>query len=339
VTGVAAYRLHFAATGDHNQSVRAAIDAVQNTQGDYSATNAPRFFNHPFLRPALQFKKYAQMMSALLVDMVQRADFKTTEGRQALKQIGNLVAVQVAMAGALGLPGLELVKIIAMVAGALGFGGGYDEIERKVTDTAQAAVGETWGELLTRGVIPRAAGIDLSTRLSLADMWTFGEPKSNDREGLTAYTAQFLLGAPGSLVVDWAQGLQAASKGEFGKALGLMLPNKLLSDFTKSAIKYNDREMTLPEAVVQTIGVRPRRQAVESEEIGRRIDEKREKDQQAKDLTQAYLNARSRGELTKLKAQIKKHNETATLKQKVFVKSLDNIRAQNEKKRRDLTGG
>jgi hypothetical protein len=344
-TAVAAYRLAKAGGMTHEQSVAHAVNTTQNTQGDYSTVNQPRLFNNPFLRPALQFKKYAQMMSALLVDMVQRAAFKSgRERRVALKQLTGIIGVQMAMAGAMGLPGLELIKVGFMVAGALGLGDGWEEEERQLRKIAEDSVGSTWAELLSKGVLSRAIpfpgghGVDLSTRLSLADMWTFGEPKSNDREGLQSYMFQFLGGAPGSLVLDWMDGARAAGEGEWMKAATLMIPNKFVSDVAKAAKGARTGDITAGEAISQAVGFRTGRMAEEGEKIGASIARQKQLEERKKQLSRAYINAETKGELAKIKAQIIAHNKTkgVEMKQKVFTGGLDNVRRKNEERRRAI---
>jgi hypothetical protein len=73
VTATAAWRLGRSAGMTEEQATAHAFDIVAKTQGDYRVFNQPRYFNKPWLAPALQFKKYAQLMTALMADMVHRS--------------------------------------------------------------------------------------------------------------------------------------------------------------------------------------------------------------------------------------------------------------------------
>jgi hypothetical protein len=96
--------------------------------------------NHPWASPAFQFKKYAQNMIFLMGDMVRRASFGTPQEKKiAARQLMSLLAVQMAMAGAAGLPGLELLKVGFMVASMLGLGGGWEDWQRKLRKTFEAS--------------------------------------------------------------------------------------------------------------------------------------------------------------------------------------------------------
>ena len=345
-TAVAAYRLAKGSGMSDAQAQGFAFDTVQNTQGDYSVANAPSFFNNPILRPALQFKKYAQMMSHLLYDMTRKAAFgEGKERRIALKQLTNIIGVQVAMAGAMGLPGLELLKVGTMIAAALGLtDDDWEKQKQDIRETMDQAFGKTWGELLSKGVVSRAAGIDLSSRLGLADMWTFGEPKTTDREGLQSYMFQLFGGAPGSLLNDWVEGTRAAADGELMKAATMMVPNKFVSDTLKAAKGRFDETTNTPltksEAVLQMVGFRSGRMAEESDRVGKSIGQRNEWAEDAKELSKEYLNATTSAQRLKIRARIKKHNETKGigLKQKVFPTALDKVRKEREERRREVQG-
>lgn len=351
VTLVAAYRLHFAASGDHKQSLERAFDMMMSTQGDYSVQNNPRFFKHPLLKPALQFKKYALMMGNLLVDLFRRGLGKNPsreDRKAALKTLGNIGAMQIVMAGTLGLPAIEIIKVGAMVAASVGLGDGWEDLEREWRDLLDQSFGKDWGEALATGLVGKAIGIDLSKRLSLADLAIYGEPKEYNEEGAYAYAARTALGAPGSMVADWFKGLKHARDAAFNdgswlKAAETMIPVKLAADISKAVGGYNKRDMDLGDAVKQVAGFRSRRLAEEGYQTGVRVAAVRDLTEKAKDLSRRYVNAETKAELMKLRAQIAAHNKEveqkkAGLKQKVFPTALDRVRASKEAKRTALRG-
>ncbi len=349
-TAVATYRLGRSAGMTEEQAIAHAKDMVDQTQGNYNTFNQPRVFNHPLASPALQFKKYAQLMSALTIDMVKRSFGPNTSARErkiALKQLGALFTVQIAMAGAMGLPGLELLKAGFMIASMLGLGDGWDDMERKLRKTFEAALGKTGGELITRGVIPRGIAQfvpfpDLSSRVSLADMWTFGEPKSTDRQGAQAYLFNLVGGAPASLALDWMEAGKHASNGEFQDAFIKMFPAKFVADTAKAVKLRGQRDITDAEFVIQALGARSARMAEEGEQVGGRVAISKKLEDERKQLTREYISAGSQGELLKIKARIVAHNrqaeETKNNRQRVGTTGLDAIRADKEKKRAALQG-
>jgi hypothetical protein len=333
-TAVAAYRL--ARSNMTEEKARAfAFDTVMNTQGDYSGVNAPRAFNNPYLRPALQFKKYAQMMGYLLADMSHRA-FAGADPeirREARKQLASIMGVQIAMAGALSLPGIEIAKVGFMVAGALGIGGGWDDEEEKLRKLADDTFGKTWGELLTRGVISRTLNIDLSQRLSLADMATFGEPGDYERDGVDAYLWRMFAGAPYSTMNDLRLGIQDAVNGDFGKAAERVIPVKVIADTFKAANKFSEGKIYPSEMAMNVFGVKSGRQAEENRKTGNSIRNNEAIAAKHKELTNKYLEAKTAGERIKIRAQIVEFNKTAPLRQKVFPNSLEKVRHRQEMER------
>lgn len=337
VAAVAAYRLAKSRPNVSAEKARAAaFDVVMNTQGDYSGGNAPRFFNNPILRPALQFKKYAQMMTYLLVDAVRRSfdgDMSSEERRIARLQILNILAVQITMAGMLSLPGIEIAKLAFMVAAMFGFGDGWDDQEEKLRKLADETLGKTWGELISRGVLSRALNVDLSKRLSLADMWTFGEPKKYDKENLGAYAFNIAFGAPGGTVMDIVDGFRKVGDGEWKTGLAQMLPIKVVADGLRAANGYSEGKVTNVELAMNIFGVRSGRQAEKSEEIGANIRKTQEIETAYKTLSRQYLRAQTAGERALLRAKIVEHNKAAPLRYKVFPNALDRRRAQNEAER------
>jgi hypothetical protein len=330
-------------------AIKYAFDVMQNTQGDYSTSNQARMFSGKYMGLALQFKRYAQMMSYLLYDMAKRlVNPKSTKQERwaAFKQLGAVVIVQTAMAGAMGLPALEFVKVAAMLAGVLGIGEGYDELERQIEAVAKDSLGKDWGDILTKG-LPRWLGIDLHSRLSLADMWTFGEPKTNDREGALAYFGQLVAGAPGSLLMDWGSSLYDAANGDFAKAAEKIVPNKFIADTIKSVRGYADPSVSIPltvteAAIIQPLGFRSGRMARKGDEIGAKIaTDKQLKDDQ-KQLKGAWVNAITKGEQLKVQVRIAEHNKRAEQAKKpmlkVYTKGLDRIKTERARERDQLQG-
>lgn len=317
-TAVSSYRLARESGMNQEKATQFAIDTVKNTQGDYSASNAPRFFNNPVLRPAMQFRKYAQMMTYLMVDLAKRtmdSDLTTEERKIAGKQLLNFMAVQIAMAGALSLPGLELVKAGFLIAAALGFGGGWDDQEEKLRKLVDQTVGRPIGQMITNGVFTRLGGygIDVSQRMSLSDMWLFGEPRKNDSESQQAYLFRLMAGSSGSFILGVFDGVKDIGNGEIEKGLGKVLPIKFAADTAKAIGNMNrDREgdIGFGTVAVNAFGVKTAAQAEKSRDIGDRMRAKDKKTEQSKALIKAFYDARTPGEKVKAVARNKEFNKT-----------------------------
>jgi hypothetical protein len=332
VSGIATYRLARNTGLSHDDAVAKSFDNVMNTQGDYSAINAPRFFNKSILKPAFQFKKYSQMMLYLLGDIVGKhldSNSSPAERREVRKFLYRIVGVQMATAGALSLPGVELLKIGAMLAAIGGFGDGWDSLEEEWRKLLTEVSGsKTAEEMFNRGILSRLVGIDLSSRLSLADMLVFGEPKRFDKDNISSFLANIVAGAPGSTVWDIYEGQKAIREGDLAKGFGKMIPFKMVSDLSKSVGRYNEGKQTAVEIGLNTFGVRTGRQAEAGRETGNRIREARERDDRRKELTRQYLRSTSGAERLRLRKVIKEFNEDVPLRYKIFPNGLDKVRAR-----------
>lgn len=314
VSAIASYRLARESGMNHDKATQFALDTVKNTQGDYSASNAARFFNNPVLRPAMQFRKYAQMMTYLLADVTHRAfkDASPEERAVARKQLLNFVAVQIAMAGALSVPGLELVKVAFLVAAALGFGDGWDDNEEKLRKLVDHYAGKELGQMITSGVFTRLGGfgVDVSQRMSLSDLWLFGEPRKNDADGQMAYLFKLLAGSSGTFIIGALDGFRDVGNGDFEKGLGKMLPIKFASDFAKGVGQYRQGRANLLEVGVNTLGVRSARQAEESRKVADTMRRKDAKDAERRKLAKAFYDAKTSGEKVKAAARNREFNMT-----------------------------
>ena len=329
-TAVAAYRLA-RAKGLEPQAARDyAYDMTVRTQGDYSPSNAPPIFNKPGARLFLQFKKYGQMMTHLWMDMVYRAfrNAKPGDRREALRLAGNLFAVQMVFAGALGLPGLELAKIGFTLASLLGVGGGWDDQERRIKRLLDEYAGKDASEYIRKG-LSRAAGIDLSGRTSLSDMWVHGEPKDNSKSEVLAWIATQVGGAALGTVSDARDGAIALQDGDWETALAKMFPVKVVSDLAKAGKGWADGRMSGADAFARGAGFTTARQANRAEERSERIAKARASKEQRDRLRRAYLNARSAGDRAKVISRIRDFNRTANFRERLNPKSLEKMRQRD----------
>lgn len=205
VSGLSAYQLGKAKGMTEQQALEYALRVTDLTQGDYSPMNAAPLFNHPLGRIALQFKKYSQMVFFLYGDMLHRAMKGATQEEKVIarKQLAYFTATTMVVAGLFAIPGSEGVRLALMIGSALGLPD-YEELERDVYGGLSEMFGPTVAGAVVKGVpyaIP-GVGIDLSGRLGMDSMLTFGEPQSGDADDVLNYVAKTVMGAPGGLFYD-----------------------------------------------------------------------------------------------------------------------------------------
>ena len=274
-TALAAYDLERARGADHEAAVQYAQDTVNQTQFNYSATNMPAKFNHPLFRLAFQFKKYAAGIYQLLGMQIGKIVHNARPGdrQEALKTLAGIMATHTAIAGTLGLP-TEPFKLLLAGTSLLG-GPSMDDIEKWERRQAAAMFGKTGGELLTRGV-PRAAGIDLSSRVGLDNLMTFGGPRSEKDADIKSYLWDTAAGPVASLGFDWFKGTKALLDGNVAEAAEKMIPAKFIADSvrayrrsTEGKVTEGGRKLSKPysayEAGARVLGFTPSRDAEEGE--------------------------------------------------------------------------
>ncbi len=231
VSAVAAYRLEYARTGDHEASMVYAQEVTNMTQGLYSHTNAPPVFNHPIARLALQFKKYGQLIYGMIGHNIGQAfNGATPEARrEAIKTLAFMAVTHGAMAGALGLP-TEPIKWLVIGANQAGLTDfTWSDVENYERSMLSNLLGNNLGEIAARG-LPRAVGLDLSSRVGIADVFTFGEPRSDKPQDLSAFIADTIIGAPGGMALDTIEGANKLFTGDISGAAQKLIPLKIIKD-------------------------------------------------------------------------------------------------------------
>ncbi|WP_454627811.1 PLxRFG domain-containing protein [Bradyrhizobium cenepequi] len=304
VTALATYRLEVGRGGSHEAAMQKAQESVNNTQGLYSATNAAPIFHHPVAKLSLQFKKYGQMMYHLLGSNIGKALRNAEPGdrAEALKTLAGLVATHTAMAGALGLP-TEPFKYLLMGAQAAGLTTtGWSDVEDKVRQGATNFFGKTGGEIFTRG-LPHALGVDLSSRVGLDSLTSFGEPKSYKDSDVKTWLFDTIAGAPASLVGDWIKGANQLTSGNYAKAAELMVPNKLAADSikayrlategkTSAAGKETMSPYSVRETATRVLGFTPARESEQSAKQSAFYNASKSQDAERKSLVSGWVSAK-----------------------------------------------
>ena len=306
-SAIASYMLARAKNMSVEQSRRYAYDIVNGTQFNYSQTNAPAFMSNPMARIVFQFKKYAQGQYQLLGEQLGKALHGATrqEKIEGVKALVNFTATTMVFAGALGLP-TEPIKYALMAASMFGLGYSYDDLERDVREKMAGWLGATAGEMVTRGVtrgLPAGFAFDLSSRMSLSDLTSYGAPKENTKDAWSAWLWQTVSGAPVSLGTDLIRGTNLIATGEYQKGIELMLPFKQVSDALTSYRLATEGKrsaatnrqtldpLSVPETAMRTLGFRPGREAETIERDNAYYKVKKERMGQRQSLVSKWLNS------------------------------------------------
>ena len=244
VTGIASYRLGIQKGWSHEKSMEHAKDMMHDVNGNYAAHASPAVFRNPWLKPALQFKRYGHRIVSNYVRLIATSFGRNVKGEDravAMKQLAYWTAANVAASGVLGLP-TEPIKAVVNglhLAGITNFN--FDDVEYMVRNAASDAVGPELGMALTRGVL-RNAGLGIGTRMGYDTLVTSGNIES--WKEVPGALFKMFGGSPASMAMDigegttagvrglinWSQGFDSQADRDFGEFIEKGVPVKAAGD-------------------------------------------------------------------------------------------------------------
>jgi hypothetical protein len=283
-TAMAAYRLEMAKSNDKEAALDYAAQILQDTHGDYSRFNAPRAFNSPVGKVALQFRKFQLIQLTWYAKMIKDT-FTGKDRALAAKSLSVALGHTAIMAGVVGMPGYSAISW--MLNELLG----DDDEVWDLTDELRKLIGnEDVANVVLRGA-PVLAGVDISGKVGAGTMLSvmpFSNADLSTSAGVYEAVGTMLTGASGGMIVRGLDGAQLMLSGDYYKGLERMLP-KGLSDAMKAA-RIQDEGMTrrngdviLPpeevsawETLVQSMGIMPADQSIvyEKRELFQNVNDK-----------------------------------------------------------------
>jgi hypothetical protein len=332
-TAMAAYRLELAKTKSPEAALDYADRILQETHGDYSRFNAPRAFNTPVGKVALQFRKFQLIQLTFYAKLINDA-YTGKDRAMALKTLGYALSHTAVLAGAMGLPGY------AAISWALSSILGSDDEEFDLTDELRKAIGdEDLANMILRGA-PTVAGMDISGKVGAGTMLSilpFSNADLTTRSGQLEAAGAVFTGAAGGMIVRGLDGAQLMLSGDFYKGFELLMP-KGISDAMK-AYRIADEGMTrrngdviLPpdevdslDAVWQALGIAPVKQTV--------VYEKRQRFQ---DMTSNFTDRTTRIKNNYV-AAMRKGDTAAAAEAREAWKKLQDAKVKNGLKRSPLS--
>lgn len=247
-----AFDLKYNETGDEAAARDYGIEVLYETHGDYSSTNAPRFFKQGGLglggaeKLIFQFRKFQLiqlgMMGRLFKNMLMNAD--ANERKVARHALGYVFGMHLAFTGVKGAP---LAMTVMWLLGALGLGDEDDNEE----DVIREAIGDKDTADLILGGIPAALGMDVSNRIGAGNMLSpfpyLSARPWDGREGFYETFAAF--GGPAvAQMARAAEGANYIASGDLMKGIELFMPNGLTN--VMRAIRYSTEGYTTKNGTV-----------------------------------------------------------------------------------------
>jgi hypothetical protein len=302
-TALAAYRLMYAKTKNHKKSVQYAKDKVDETQGNYSSSNASPVFNTSVGRLLLQFKKYGQMIYTMLGQNVGRVisrDSSAADRARGVTTLAYVAATQQLVAGSLGLPLLEIPRLIFAGLASVGVDMDWEDFEEEVEKFwAEITGSDKAGEMLTYGVtrgIPGGWGFDLSSRVGMDSLLTFGEPRSGKDADEKEWIFDTIMGPAIATGWDMKSGIEDIFNDKWETGLQKLIPLKTITDTLKAARGIEGGTMNEQDAVLRVIGLTSARQARLATERRREIDDASESKNDRNKIISDFVNAVSEAE-------------------------------------------
>lgn len=236
-TGLAAYRLELAKTGNHNLAIEYARKQLELSQGVFSPTNIAPIFRDPRLRPFMQFRQYPmQIMYMLTRNVVKAFHGETPEIKQeALRSLSYELLSAAALSGVAGLP-LDVLKPLGLAGYALGITPSPSAMDDKARRALADETSPTIANVIMDGPLsllgPFAPSI--AHRAGFETGLFFGEPYSDKPSDVKAWLFDTLIGAPGSWFTETGSGLVDLMNGNFSKAGQELAPIATISDLFKA---------------------------------------------------------------------------------------------------------
>lgn len=241
-TALTAYRLEIKAGKTPAQALEYADQVIAQTHGDYSRINAPRAFNTPAGKVALQFRKFQLIQLTLLSKLVYNS-FKggtAAERAAARKMLTFTLGHTGVLAGVVGLPGFAAASF---VIGKLVDAFGDDDEPYNFENELRKLLGDgDLARVIMRGA-PNLAGADLSGKLGMGNALSILPYTDFDasREGFNAIATGLTLGATGGLGARVFQALGDIKDGDYYRGLMGLSP-ALLSQGIRAYVEADRGE-------------------------------------------------------------------------------------------------
>jgi len=237
----------------HQRATEYAVDAVNETQLDYSGLNAPRYMqtlggSKSLAKLAFQFRKYQQGMLYLVFSNIKNALAGATvqQRREARRTLTGLFVTTGLMGGLTGLPLAGTLAVIVDLAQDMA--GEDDEpydIEVEIRNSLTDYLGADVSGAIVRGLPTLFAGVDVSRRVGMGDLLfpvPYARKADNARDTIMEYMIASLGAAPNYLINALGAG-QYIAEGEYEKALEKTFPIKAVQNVVK-AYRYSEEGMT-----------------------------------------------------------------------------------------------
>jgi len=284
VTALAAIRLAKQRNMSDAETVQLTRNLIDQIHFEYASETKPRFLRHPIAQVTLQFKNYAQQMTAFLIQAV-RESFPSKQEMDALllksqdkgisqeerdaakREHDEIARVKKAarkrLSGVLGMTalfaGYEGLPLYWVIEGTMNLLFDDEDEPYDFSLNMKVNMAEMFGDNLSRafskGPMSELLKIDVSRFANLNGLWFRDDAVAKDEEEWTKNVMIDMLGPAAGFVLNVAGGIKKINEGHYARGMEEMSP-PVVKDFFKAFRFYHEGATTLRgDPIVPDIGL------------------------------------------------------------------------------------
>ena len=224
VTFLASYRMARMKGENHSQAVNTAADLTWKIHFDYQNTSRPRVMYSDTAKALLVFRNYnVNMLYRLFRDIHQAINANSkAERKEAIMQLAGITGMMMLHAG---IKGTWLFGIAMVLAGM--FMDKDEDPEQALKAGMVKTLGPTMAGLALNGVPGHLAGIAISERIGMPDLWFRSPTREMEGDDSYNYWVNQMLGAAPSIVQNAIRGTRMVTEGNVYRGIETMMPKWL----------------------------------------------------------------------------------------------------------------
>jgi hypothetical protein len=194
----------------HEEAIKFADKAVEQSQGAYSEDQAPRIFMNPAVRTILMFKKFPAHMATVYIQMFKDMfgpDVDPNVRRIARRQFTGMMGMSAFMSGVVGMPFFYIIRDIMNTL--LGDEDDPYSFDLELRKFLIEQLGNDAGNMIYRGVLGET-GLDIGSRVAYESSFLLGGTEK----------IPFLGGVLGLRDIKKGQNAQETARNAMVEALG-----------------------------------------------------------------------------------------------------------------------
>jgi hypothetical protein len=284
VTALAAIRLAKSKGMNRAQTIQLARDLIDKIHFEYASETKPRFMRHPIAQVTLQFKNYAQQMTAFIAQAIKESLPNTRELNALLlrsqdkglsederyaakREYDELTRIKKAartrLTGVMGMTalfaGYEGLPLYWVIEGVMNLifddeDEPYDfSLELKVA--MANAFGDNVSRALSKGPMSEILQVDVSRFANLNGLWFRDDAMAKDEEEWAKNMLIDMLGPAAGIVLNVAGGIKKINEGNYARGMEEISP-PVVKDFFKAWRFYHEGATTLRgDPIVPDVGL------------------------------------------------------------------------------------